>query len=328
MNFVKRVLESGAGKIKPLIIPSNLTNGTGTFNPSIFNDNGQLMAVVRHCQVTLFHSEKSIFEHEWGPLIYVHPENDWTLTTTNYLLLLNEDISIKKILKIDMSKFNTTPAWNFIGLEDCRLFRWNGNLYICGVRRDTTPNGEGRMELSQLDLKEDSVEEISRYRIPVLNDAESYCEKNWMPVVDKPYEFVKWCTETEVVKADIENKKTVRTAFVDNRHLGFERDLRGSSHVVPWKNGIRFCITHEVDLYNSPAGRKNGKYRHRFIFWDSEWTMIKKSKEFSFLGGSIEFCGGMTKWENKYLISFGFQDNCAFVLECPENIIEDIFLNG
>ena len=37
MNFVKLALENG-GTIKPLIIPSELTNGTGLCNPSIFVD--------------------------------------------------------------------------------------------------------------------------------------------------------------------------------------------------------------------------------------------------------------------------------------------------
>lgn len=323
INFAKYVMVNG-GEIAPIVIPSELTNGTGTFNPSIYNDNGQLMAAVRHCQVTIFHSEKKIFEHEWGPLIYIHPENDWTLTTTNYFVLFNDDLTIRKIHKVDMSAFDVPPIWNFVGLEDCRLFRWNGKLYLCGVRRDTTPNGEGRMELSEIEVAEDSVKEVSRYRIPVVGPGQSYCEKNWMPIVDVPYHFVKWCTETEVVKADIENKKTIQTTLTNNLHLGFRRDLRGSSHVLPWKNG-HFCITHEVDLFQSPAGRKDGRYYHRFVFWDSNWNIIKMSKEFSFLGAHIEFCAGMTKKENDYLISFGLQDNCAFVLKCPEKIIEGIF---
>lgn len=322
-SFSKHVLNNG-GKINTIIIPAELTNGTGTFNPSIYNDNGQLMSAIRHCQVTIYHSEKKIFEHEWGPLVYVHPENDWTLTTTNYFVLFNDDLSINKIHKIDMSAFDVPPVWNFVGLEDCRLFRWNGKLYICGVRRDTTPNGEGRMELSEIELTDDSVKEVSRYRIPILEGTQSYCEKNWMPIVDMPYHFVKWCTETEVVKVDVENKKTLQTALTNNLHLGFQRDLRGSSHVLPWKNGY-FCITHEVDLYKSPAGRKDGKYYHRFVFWDSNWNIIKKSEEFSFLGAEIEFCAGMTKKDDNYLISFGLQDNCAFVLTCPEKIIEEIY---
>lgn len=325
--FAKTVLDKG-GNLTPIIIPDYLTKGTGTFNPSIYNDDGNLMAVIRHCQVTIYHSEKNIFEHEWGPLVYVHPENDWTLTTTNYLISFDENLNVKKVHKVDMSEFDEPPKWEFIGLEDCRLLRWNSKLYLCGVRRDTTTNGEGRMELSEIKIEENSVKEISRYRIPLPEGTYSYCEKNWMPLLDTPYHFVKWCTETEVVQTDLENKKTFRAAYKDNRHVGFEKDLRGSSQVLKWKNDMHFCIIHEVDLYNSEAGRKNGKYRHRFLFWDSDWNIISASPPFSFMGVEIEFCGGMAKKEKDYLISFGVQDNCAFVLTCPENIIEEIYHAG
>ena len=37
---------------------------------------------------------------------------------------------------------------DFIGLEDGRLLKWNDKYYLTGVRRDTTTNGQGRMELS------------------------------------------------------------------------------------------------------------------------------------------------------------------------------------
>ena len=66
--------------------------------------------------------------------------------------------------------------WDFIGLEDARVVRWGGNLYITGVRRDTKINGEGRMELSEIDSLE-SANEISRVRIEPPNNPDSYCEK-------------------------------------------------------------------------------------------------------------------------------------------------------
>ena len=59
-NFVTQVLEAG-GDITPLIIPAEHTNGTGTFNPSIYNDNGRLLMNMRHCQVTIYHSELNVF---------------------------------------------------------------------------------------------------------------------------------------------------------------------------------------------------------------------------------------------------------------------------
>ena len=80
-NFVKHCIDNG-GIIKPLIIPAEITNGTGLFNPSILNDNGTLLVNVRHCQYTLYHSELNNYEHPWGPLLYLNPDDDRTLRTT------------------------------------------------------------------------------------------------------------------------------------------------------------------------------------------------------------------------------------------------------
>jgi hypothetical protein len=54
-------------------------------NPSIYNDQGELWMILRHVNYALYHSEKRKFHHSYGPLQYIHPENDRTLTTWNYL---------------------------------------------------------------------------------------------------------------------------------------------------------------------------------------------------------------------------------------------------
>ena len=74
---------------------------------------------------------------------------------------------------IDTSLLDQEPKWEFVGLEDARIVIWDGKTYLCGVRRDTTTNGEGRMELSEIvDGKE-----VNRYRIEPPN-GHTYCEKN------------------------------------------------------------------------------------------------------------------------------------------------------
>ena len=96
-NFVKIVLENG-GAITPLLIPSENTNGTGLCNPSIYIDidplcscNDKILVNLRHIQYTLFHSELNRFEHQYGPLVYLHPEND--LTTFSFAKFLQTILS-------------------------------------------------------------------------------------------------------------------------------------------------------------------------------------------------------------------------------------------
>ena len=85
-SLAKLSLDSG-GKIYPLIIPSENTNGLGLMNPSIFLDEDKILVNLRSVNYTFYHSEEKIFQHPYGPLTYIHPENDIHLRTENYYLL-------------------------------------------------------------------------------------------------------------------------------------------------------------------------------------------------------------------------------------------------
>lgn len=321
MNFVKLALENG-GSIHPLIIPSTQLKGPAITNPSIYNDNGKILVNLRNINYTLYHSEKKKFEHHWGPLVYIHPENDWRLRTWNVMCEMNENMHIKKYHHIDTSSFPDKQLWDFVGLEDARIVRWNGTLYICGVRRDLDEIGTGRMELSEIEITENGVKELKQYRIPTPGENNSYCEKNWMPILDMPFHFVKWTNGTEVVKYDIHTGKTEQVVLSDWKDLGCI-DLRGGSQVIPFKNNSRFCLNHETYLLRSPQDRKDGVYRHRFVVWDENWNIEKVSRQFSFLNGDIEFAVGMCEYGNDYLITFGFQDNAAYLLKVSKKLVHD-----
>jgi hypothetical protein len=178
------------------------------------------------------------------------------------------------------------------------------------------------MELSELEFSDNEVKEISRFRIPAPRDDGSYCEKNWMPVLDQPFTFVKWTNPTEVVYADIKNKTCTTT------HIGKaiirEKDLRGGSQVIPFEEGY-LALNHETTLYTSEAGRKDATYRHRFTYWDKNWNILKISKEFAFMNCKIEFACGMAEYKDDILITFGVQDNSSFILKTPKQIIEEVF---
>lgn len=324
-NFVKLAIEHG-GSLHPLIIPSHLTGGTGLMNPSIYNDNGKILVNLRHVNYTFYHSEAKLFQHVWGPLTYVHPENDMHLRTWNWYLELDDNLKISRFNKIDTSRFDTyEPKWDFVGLEDARIFRWDGKLYTCGVRRDTTPNGQGRMELCEIEVTENAVTEISRFRIPPPKDPNSYCEKNWMPVLDIPYTFVKWSNPTEVVEVDPEAETCRTVALTDT--IPVYRDLRGGSQVLSFGD-YYISVTHEVVFMKSEVGRKDGVYRHRFIVWDKNWKPIKWSRDFAFMAAHVEFAVGMCKYkDNEVLISFGFQDNAAYIVRVNMDVITK-FING
>lgn len=324
-NFVKHVINNG-GIIKPLIIPSEFTNGTGTFNPSVYVYNDIIIVNVRHCQYTIYHSETSKYEHQWGPLLYLNPDNDQSLRTTNYFCTLDKNLDISTINKVDTSILDKKPLWEFIGLEDARIVIWDSTIYLTGVRRDIDNIGTGRMELSKIIVDDKyNVKEVERYRIPAPDGDGSYCEKNWMPIIDKPYHYVKWTNPTQIVKCDIfSNTVTCDSVFIGEAE-NLDYDLRGGSQVIPYKNGY-LALNHITYLFKSEAGRKNGNYKHQFTYWDKNWNLIKRSPIFDFMGAKIEFSCGLHKYEDSYLITFGFQDNASYILKVPEKVLDD-FIN-
>lgn len=322
-NLVKTVLESG-GSIVPLLLDPKDSKGLGLMNPSILVEQTKILLNLRNINYTLYHCEGSqLLNGRWGPLSYLHPENDMHLRTWNYMCELNPDsLEIQKYWLTDTTTFDKDPLWDFVGLEDARLVRWENKLFQCGVRRDTTPNGQGRMELSEIQENEAGYKEISRSRIEAPVDKNSYCEKNWMPVLDLPYHFVKWTNPTELVKVNTA-AGTSQQVFVGNSHIAGVRDFRGGSQVITWKD-YRLCLLHEVNLFNNKLQQKDARYMHRFLVWDKDWNVAKLSEPFSFMDGEIEFGCGLALYKKDLLCTFGFQDNAAYLLRIPEKLIEEL----
>jgi len=325
-TFVEKSVAHG-GKLSPIVISEGLTSGTGLMNPSVFvNDKNEILVNLRHVNYTLYHSENGQqFPRRWGPLAYLHPEQDQALRTTNYICQLDENLSMISHGVVDTSELDVNPLWEFAGEEDCRLVQWDGVYYNIGVRRDTTTHGEGRMELSELNIDKETgkIKEVSRLRIPAPGANDSYCEKNWMPILDKPFHFVKWTSPTEVVRTWPDKPARCEQVSLDPG-LTPPKDQRGGSHVVRWGDTY-IAITHEVDLFKNYLGQKDGIYRHRLVVWDEQFNLIGLSPEpFTFLEARIEFVAGAARYGEDLLISFGLQDNAAFVLRTPKIVVEGL----
>jgi hypothetical protein len=248
------------------------------------------------------------------------------LATENYLCRLDKDLKMTDYTKVEMLNLHQ-PIWEFHGLEDARLVQWNGQYFLVGVRRDTTTNGEGRMEYSWVDIDKDkwTVTETKRVRIPAPEPNESYCEKNWVPVLDKPYTFIKWTMPTELVYADPNEPRSEQVALKYTPTP--PADQRGSSQVIKW-GSMYISITHEVDLFKNYLKQKDAIYRHRLCLWDEQFNFVGLSEPFSFLDARVEFCVGAAILDGDLLISWGFQDNAAFILQTPKAVVEDLIMEA
>ena len=314
------------GRLIPLILPSEISGGTGVMNPSIgYDPDGDLLVNIRSVNYAFYNCEsKQKFPSIWGPLSYFHPENDIALRTQNYLGRLDSNLNLKEIAWVDTSEFDKPPLWTFSGHEDVRVITWGKKLFLTGVRRDTEETGQGRMELSEISINKKTwtVKEVSRRRIPAPGANDTYCEKNWVPILSREFQYLKWSSPTEVVEVSDSDPVTVRQVSLEKGALP-TRDLRGSTHMVPWR-GYFVAITHEVDLQPNYLKQKNGKYFHRLCVWNAEMSLIGFSEAFSFLGAQVEFACGGVPFENDLLVSFGFSDSSAFLLQIPGEFMDDL----
>ena len=335
LDNISQIAINNGGSLTPLIIPSKLTDGTGLCNVSLFMDGDELLANIRHVHYTLYHSEfNQKFYCKWGVLAYLNPEDDLTLTTGNYLCKLDREThEIKEFINVDTSKHDIKPIWSFVGLEDARVIRWDKTLYISGVRRDVKSNGEGRMELCEIDWKKDSCVEKTRERIQ--HPSQNYLEKNWMPINDMPFHYIKWTNPLEIVKVNTKDKSTEKvqegilptiscdTVITKKEELKLPFDLRGGSNVIKVDDQY-MCITHEVDFWHHPGHFKDAFYYHRIVIWDKDWNLVKVSKQFQYMGTRIEFTCGLALDGDDLLISFGYQDNASYIMRWPKPLLEKL----
>lgn len=321
------ILAQKANKLVPLFFDSKEYKGPAITNPSIFNKDGQLYVLLRNVNYTLYHAERGKNPHEWGPLIYIHREDDVKLRTWNWFGKLDKDYNLADVFPIDTSLHDKEPLWEFIGLEDARIISISDDhesMEICGVRRDTTTNGQGRMEISTIRKEDDKFVETGRRRIEPPQPS-SYCEKNWVPILSEPRTFVKWSNPVEIVRiANLEDR--ANTIAISDKPYDLQWDWRGSSQVIDWDEDHHIYLIHETHFAFNKANKKDATYRHRFLMMSKEtYEIVNYSKDFSFMNGRIEFCCGMARKGNKFLVTFGFQDNTAFLLELDRGTIEETF---
>lgn len=323
MKTLTKILNENNVKfdIHPLIIPADKLQGT-IFNPSVLNDNGTLRCVIRTSNYLLHYSHK--ITHPLKKVSYIHPENDLRLVTFNFYGELDpRTYKLIDVHEIDTSITQNYPSvWSFVGHEDVRLVNWEDQLYVSGIRRDIKSNGESRMELCKLD--DDSVHEYNRIRIPIPgeeNGETSYCEKNWMPILDKPYHWVKWSNPVQVVRYDKE-KHITETVHLSDKKLNIA-DPRGSSQLIPFNDGY-LALVHSTYLWNKETKQAmDCQYTHRFLFYNKDFEVVKMSDEFTFLGFDIEFSCGMCLHNKNIIIPFSCKDSTANLL-----VFESKFLNN
>lgn len=328
-GLVRYILMNG-GKIAPLELYYENNDILSSMNPSIYIDDNDIAYInIRAVNYNLFAVNTQEITCDDQPTIYVGADQT-KLITTNFFGTINLDtLEINNIYKVDTSNFDKEPQWDFIGLEDARIIKWNNNIYLCGVRRDVKSNGEGRMELSKIEFINNNWVEVERTRMPCGNDNDdSYCEKNWMPVLNKEYTWVNNIREEnngkllcKISNFDINTQTTTNrfTKFISKNDP--QSYYRGNSQVVQYGD-YYYCIVHFVYYEEYINRSRQAKYVSYIVKFDLDLNVIDVSDEFLFSNDfTIEFGCGLAIKNNIAYITYSEDDSASYIIKFPANLL-------
>ena len=323
-GFVKYLLDNGA-EISPLEINYDENEILASMNPSIWIKDGIGYINIRAVNYNLFTSQYREYTQDDQPTAYVCKQ-ETHLKTENFFGTINlETLEIQEISKVKMLKLHE-PNWIFVGLEDARIIMWDENIYLCGVRRDIKDNGEGRMELSKIIKNENNEwEEIERIRIPAAGDDTAYLEKNWMPIIDKPFTWLKWSLPLEYCTYDIKENK------LDNWFVGtLDLPYRGDSHLIHIDN-YYYCFAHNVLCHQlrEETNARIAYYCHYILRFNEDLSSAGVFGSFTYdTRFSVEFgCGLAYDGENCYL-TYAENDAAAFIVKFNKELLINLPYNS
>jgi len=71
-------------------------------------------------------------------------------------------------------------------------------------------------------------------------------------------------------------------------------------------------------------GDRDSHYNHRMVVWDKNWKLVSVTKPWKFMHGKIEFCCGLAMEEDQMLMTFGFQDNSAYLFKTTWDYMDSL----
>jgi hypothetical protein len=204
--------------------------------------------------------------------------------TYNFLGVLTNDWEIAEAREVK----NLLPGRrNPFGYEDCRIFSLGESLHASATALDTYAT------MTVLDLNEDG--DI----VGAHSQKSGRHEKNWMPaVVGQDLKFIYSTESGTVLTYD-------RTTYevcppVEELPSGKFGHLRGGSQLCAFEDGF-IAVVHQV--HSSPT-----TYLHRFVSFDRDLRVVNLGEPFHFRRVGIEFCAGLARWRDRWVVSFGVAD--------------------
>lgn len=274
----------------------------GEHNPSICkNPSGGYDMIVR---------SSNYCWKQTGQMVCEVMDDTDTVFSKSYLVHMDDSLQIKSVSLLTMYGVPTPPFESRVAsYEDLRIFRCRGELFASAMSHRHHPT-LARQVLMR--IREDgAVTSIS-----LLEPGTDVHEKNWMPIVgmDNPTLLYK-CSPTKVVEVDDAGHISVVRSSVPSIDMS---NWNGGSEVMPHDGGWIFVVHESVAFVDKPR-----VYWHRFVWMDNDFVIRKYTNPFVFTKIGIEYCAGLTRRGQSFLLTFGIDDRKAAFCEIPKESLNN-----
>lgn len=265
------------------------------FNPSIVSTPTGFKVICR---------TSNYFLNSAGRMVTTHPQ--CIVQTCNFLLELDDDLSITRTKEIVEKVKRYEHPTQFQGLEDPRLFIYKKELWFTCTTWDTQVEQIPRITLCHLN-KDYEVD----FLLPLEGPNPRRQEKNWIPFEENgEIQLIYLYSPLLIYTPDLETgicKLSIRRTTPSNWG-----NLRGSGGIIPKDDGI-IIMVHEI-IYNP-----NRIYLHRLLWLSDSYTEARLSEPFYFTYLGVEFASGMTEdpVTGDLIITCGLKDMEAVIIRVP-----------
>ena len=293
--------------VSPIIIPElcykdrfNNTNSYSEMNPSMFIDeDGDFIILIRCINYKKYkNKEYTIYEDKSNSIYYIAKGK----IKNNLLDIENCDY---KILEYNYNLPTFFSYWT--GLEDIRFI--NKNTILVNV-----PELNNFPSIYQAELNNNKIINF------IACKPNNKIEKNWMPFIDdNNINKVIYSIDPFIIKSIQEDD--FEEINISNEIKEKLKDYHGSTNGIEFKNNYNSMRNSHDRIFLIHKNEK--ETLHRWLIFNIETRKVIISEEFKFYKNSyIEFNCSLNRYNERFFITIGVNDNKAYIIEtCYDDII-------
>lgn len=240
-------------------------------------------------------------------------QDEYIGKTRNFLIKYDKNFNLlsqKEILDEISKSLRIPPYSNVEGLDDIRLFEYEGSLWFTANVHDMNYHHIPQIGLFKLEDSPGETQIFTDQFTLLLGPDPKRCEKNWLPFVkDGAIHLIYSYDPYVVYKVDSEHGSCEEV--ISEKQKNDFSSFRGSAGPIPFDEGY-LSVIHQV------AWDDQGRYYlHRFLYLDKDYKIQRISKPFTYTHQGVEYCCGITLDHvgTNLIMSIGIEDaEAAFVI--------------